>query len=79
MRAAAVLFLATIVCCALPTLVHSAGGDAVAPTLVPAMDGKVFAIYSLVWVLAIVIAMGALFRAEATDEYHGSENDALGQ
>lgn len=41
------------------------------------VDGRVIAVFSLLWVLAIVIAMGALLRAEATDEYHGAGPDAL--
>lgn len=36
------------------------------------VDGRVIAVFSLLWALAIVIAMGALLRAEATDEYHGA-------
>lgn len=43
----------------------------------PTVDGRVVAVYSLLWVLAIVIAMGALLRAEATDPYHGAPGDAL--
>ena len=43
------------------------------------VDGRVIAVFSLLWVAAIVIAMGALLRAEATDEYHGAGPDPLGR
>lgn len=41
------------------------------------VDPKVIAVFSLLWVFAIVVAMAALLRAEATDPYHGAGPDAL--
>lgn len=41
------------------------------------VDPRVIAVFSLLWAFAIVLAMGALLRAEATDDYHDSRKDAL--
>jgi hypothetical protein len=34
------------------------------------LDARSVAVYSVLWILAIVLAMTAILRAEATDRYH---------
>jgi hypothetical protein len=38
------------------------------------VDGRTVAVYSILWLLAIALAITAILRAESTDRYHDHEH-----
>lgn len=77
------IFAAGLVCAQAPDQpriehersVAEANPDAPPPQAVKNMplssvDGRTVAVYSILWLLAIVLAVSAILRAEYTDRYH---------